>query len=86
MFQKWGYFSYRHRRIVPLILIAAILALYVIFGLRLGDRMSQEGWDDPGSSSTAAAAIELDTFGRDNSGDIILLYETTEESSTTLND
>jgi len=86
VFLKWGYLSYRYRRIVPLILIAAILALYVIFGLRLGDRMSQEGWDDPGSSSTAAAAIELDTFGRDNSGDIILLYETTEESSTTLND
>ena len=86
MFLKWGHFSYRHRRIVPVIVIAAILAIYVIFGLRLGERMSQEGWDDPGSSSTAAAAIELETFGRDNNGDVILLYETAEGSGRTLND
>ncbi|RSZ64708.1 MMPL family transporter [Corynebacterium hylobatis] len=77
MFEKWGHFSYRHRRLVPLIVIAAIVVLYAVFGLRLGDRMSQEGWDDPGSSSTAAAAIELETFGRDNSGDVILLFEAT---------
>ncbi|GAB2498279.1 Membrane protein YdfJ [Corynebacterium atrinae] len=86
MFLKWGHFSYRHRRIVPVIIIAAIVAIYVIFGLRLGDRMSQEGWDDPGSSSTAAAAIELETFGRDNNGDVILLYEVAEGSGRTLND
>ncbi|AKK09872.1 MMPL family transporter [Corynebacterium testudinoris] len=86
MFLKWGHFSYRHRRIVPVIVIAAILAIYVIFGLRLGERMSQEGWDDPGSSSTAAAKIELETFGRDNNGDVILLYETAEGSGRTLND
>ena len=84
MFEKWGHFSYRHRRLVPLIVIAAILVLYVAFGLRLGDRMSQEGWDDPGSSSTTAAAIELETFGRDNSGDVILMFEAPEGRS--LND
>ncbi|MDO5511249.1 MMPL family transporter [Corynebacterium sp.] len=75
MFEKWGHFSYRHRRLVPLIVIAAILAVYAIFGTQLGNRMSQEGWDDPGSSSTAAAHIEQDVFGRDNSGDVILLFE-----------
>ncbi|MCS5480537.1 MMPL family transporter [Corynebacterium sp. YIM 101645] len=81
MFEKWGHFSYRHRRLVPLIVIAAIVVLYAVFGLRLDDRMSQEGWDDPGSSSTAAAAIELETFGRDNSGDVILLFEAAEGRS-----
>jgi trehalose monomycolate/heme transporter len=84
MFEKWGHFSYRHRRLVPLVVVAAIVVLYAVFGLRLDDRMSQEGWDDPGSSSTAAAAIELETFGRDNSGDVILMFEAPEGRS--LND
>ncbi|AGF73599.1 MMPL family transporter [Corynebacterium halotolerans] len=84
MFLKWGHFSYRHRRIVPLIVVAAILLVYLIFGLRLGERMSQEGWDDPGSDSTAAAQIELEAFGRDNSGDVILLFTARENQS--LND
>ncbi len=84
MFLKWGHFSYRHRRIVPLIVVAAILLVYLIFGLRLGERMSQEGWDDPGSDSTTAAAIELETFGRDNSGDVIMLF--TAEEGQSLND
>ncbi|MDO5097539.1 MAG: MMPL family transporter [Corynebacterium sp.] len=74
MFSRWGDFAYRHRRVVPVVIITAIMALYVLFGMRLGDRMSQEGWDDPGSSSTAAAAIEEATFGRDNSGDVIVLF------------
>ncbi|MCU9519548.1 MMPL family transporter [Corynebacterium sp. ES2794-CONJ1] len=74
MFSTWGDFAYRHRKIVPLIIISAILLLHFFFGVRLAERMSQEGWDDPNSSSTKAAQIELETFGRDNSGDIILLF------------
>ncbi|MCS4535983.1 MMPL family transporter [Corynebacterium sp. HS2168-gen11] len=74
MFHKWGAFAYRHRRIVPLVIITTIMALYVSFGMQLGDRLSQEGWDDPGSSSTAAAIIEAETFGRDSRGDVILLF------------
>ncbi|MFP7365860.1 MMPL family transporter [Corynebacterium callunae] len=74
MFSRWGHFAYRHRRIVPLVIILAILALYVAFGLKLGERMSQEGWDDPGSDSTIASSIEAETFGRDNNGDVVLLF------------
>lgn len=81
MFSRWGHFAYQHRRIVPLIIIAAILALYFGFGSKLGERMSQEGWDDPGSSSTAAAQIELETFGRDNNGDVVLLFTAPEGTS-----
>nr|WP_234039976.1 MMPL family transporter [Corynebacterium pygosceleis] len=67
-----------------MVVLTAICALYVLFGLRLDDRMSQEGWDDPGSSSSRAAAIELETFGRDNNGDVILLVDAPE--GTTVDD
>ena len=86
MFLKWGHYSYRHRRIVPLIVIAAILLVYLLFGLRLGERMSQEGWEDPGADSTTAATIELETFGRDNSGDVILLFTADAAQDSNLND
>ena len=33
----------------------------------------REGWEDPGAESTAAAVIEQQTFGRDNSGDVVLM-------------
>lgn len=73
MFSKWGRFAYRHRRIIPVVVIVLILAMQVLFGSKLGERLSQEGWEDPGADSTTAAAIEQDTFGRDNSGDVIVL-------------
>ncbi|MGP6175220.1 MMPL family transporter [Corynebacterium sp. A21] len=84
MFEKWGEFAYRHRKVVPWVIIVAILAVYLAFGLKLGERMSQEGWEDPGADSTIAATIELDTFGRDDSGDVILQFEAPE--GMTLND
>ena len=74
MFSRWGEFAYQHRRVVPIVVVAVIILLYLTFGMRLSDRMSQEGWDDPNSDSTTAAAIEARTFGRDNNGDVILLF------------
>ena len=76
MFSRWGEFAYQHRRVIPLVVVAVIILLYLTFGMRLSDRMSQEGWDDPNSDSTTAAAIEARTFGRDNNGDVILLFTT----------
>ena len=73
MFYKWGHFAHRHRRVIPVVVIALILLMQVLFGSKLADRLSQEGWEDPGADSTTAAQIEYDTFGRDNSGDVILL-------------
>ncbi|MBZ8176627.1 MMPL family transporter [Corynebacterium poyangense] len=84
MFEKWGYFAYRHRRIIPIVIVVAVLALYGVLGTRLAERMSQEGWDDPGSASTQAAQIEEETFGRDNNGDVILLFHS--PSDRTLDD
>ncbi|KQB83478.1 MMPL family transporter [Corynebacterium lowii] len=86
MFLRWGQFSYRHRRIIPAVVVLFILALYGIFGLRLGDRLSQEGWEDPGADSTLGAKIEQETFGRDNSGDVIALYSVNPEQGRTLSD
>ena len=74
MFSRWGEFAYQHRRVIPLVVVAVIILLYLTFGMRLSDRMSQEGWDDPNSDSTTAAAIEARTFGRDNNGDVILMF------------
>ncbi|QGU01126.1 Membrane protein YdfJ [Corynebacterium kalinowskii] len=78
MFYRWGEIAYRFRITVPILIVAAILGLFMLQGTKLGDRMSQEGWDDPHSASTQAAQIELETFGRDNSGDVILLFEAPE--------
>lgn len=82
MFTKWGRFAYRHRRTIPLVVVALILILQVCFGSKLGERLSQEGWEDPGADSTAAAAIEQGTFGRDNSGDVIVLVDAPEGVDT----
>lgn len=73
MFSTWGDIAYRHRRVIPLVIIAAIVALFAAFGTQLGARMSQEGWDDPNSQSTKAAIIEQEVFGRDDAGDVIVL-------------
>ena len=80
MFEKWGRFSYAHRRLIPAVIVAAILALFIGFGLQLEDRMSQEGWEDPNAASTSAAQIEQEAFGRDNSGDVILLFHSPDEN------
>ena len=72
-FAQWGRVAYRGRRIIPVILIALIALGHLLFGVHLGDRLSQEGWEDPRADSTTAAVIEQETFGRDNSGDVIVL-------------
>ncbi|MGP5241844.1 MMPL family transporter [Corynebacterium flavescens] len=79
MFFNWGRFSYRHRKLIPLVVIGIIALLFLGFGSRLGERMSQEGWEDPGAASTSAATIEHEVFGRDNSGDVIVLFSDPDE-------
>lgn len=79
MFFRWGQFSYAHRRIIPLLIIAAIAVVFAVFGTKLDDRLSQEGWEDPRAASTTAAEIEAETFGRDRNGDVILLFDNPQE-------
>ena len=80
MFFRWGQFSYAHRRIIPLLIIAAIAVVFAVFGTKLDDRLSQEGWEDPRAASTTAAEIEAETFGRDRNGDVILLFDNPQEN------
>lgn len=85
MFTTWGDIAFRYRRIIPAVIIVLIGVLYLGIGTQLDDRMSQEGWDDPGSESTRAAQIEQETFGRDASGDVIVLV-TGDDADTDLTD
>ena len=73
MFDRWGRAADRHRKIIPVVIIALIILMQVLWGAKLGERLSQEGWEDPHADSTTAAVIEEETFGRDNAGDVILL-------------
>ena len=80
MFLKWGHFSYAYRKFIPFVLIGLTLALFGVFGTQLEDRMSQEGWEDPNAASTHAAQIEHEVFGRDKSGDVIVMVNNPQEN------
>ncbi|WP_394281169.1 MMPL family transporter [Corynebacterium sp.] len=83
MFYRWGHFAFRFRKVIPLVVVVIILLLHFLFGTKLDQRMSQEGWEDPGADSTTAAVIEQETFGRDNSGDVILMVDAGEGNRVT---
>ena len=74
MFSKWGEFIQRHRKLVLAIMIVLVSTLGVV-GQRLPDYLSQSGWFDPGSDSIKAAELEESTFGRDNSADVVVMYD-----------
>ena len=80
MFLKWGHFSYSYRKFIPFVLIGLILVLFGVFGTQLENRMSQEGWEDPNAASTRAAEIENEVFGRDKSGDVIVMVNNPQEN------
>ncbi|CAM2763298.1 MMPL family transporter [Skermania piniformis] len=58
------------------VLAAAIVlvGLSGLYGLDLGQRLSQEGWFDDSSESVRAAELADRTFGRDTDGDVLVLY------------
>ncbi|MQY23508.1 MMPL family transporter [Nocardia macrotermitis] len=73
MFTRWGDSVYRFRYIVLGVMVAALLGLGA-FGLGVDKHLSSSGWDDPGSESTQAAQLLDSTYGRDHTGDVIVLY------------
>lgn len=74
MFAAWARLAVRFRKTIPLIVIGLIALLYAVFGSQLPAHLSQSGWDDPHSASTAAEKLETQIYGRDSTGDIILLF------------
>ncbi|NLG55078.1 MAG: MMPL family transporter, partial [Rhodococcus sp.] len=72
MFASWGRIVYRARFTVIGVMVAAMLGL-AGYGLSLQDHLSQSGWDDPQSQSTAASILSDETFGRDTAGDVVVL-------------
>ncbi|GAB2719047.1 MMPL family transporter [Nocardia thraciensis] len=73
MFTRWGDLVYRFRYLVLGAVVAALLGLGG-FGFGLESHLSASGWFDPTSQSTAAAELKDEAYGRDHTGDVILLY------------
>ncbi|WP_438944095.1 MMPL family transporter [Nocardia blacklockiae] len=83
MFTRWGDLVYRFRFLVLAAVVAALLALGG-FGFGIEKHLSASGWDDPTSQSTQAAQLKDEAYGRDHTGDVILLY--TAPDGTTVDD
>ncbi|GGC62645.1 MMPL family transporter [Hoyosella rhizosphaerae] len=73
MFAKAGQFVF-HARFTVLAVMVGLLVAAGAYGMGLGDRLSQSGWDDPGSESVEAAWLVNENFGRDNRGDVVALF------------
>lgn len=73
MFAWWGRTVYRFRYIV----IGLMVTLCVgggIYGISLGDHVTQSGFYDDGSQSVQASLIADGAYGRDTSGHIVAIY------------
>ena len=62
IFAALGRATYRHRRWLPLAGLAIVIALNV-WGATAGGRLSQGGWQVPGSEAARAEALLADRFG-----------------------
>ncbi|MFI9380852.1 MMPL family transporter [Kutzneria sp. NPDC052558] len=82
MFASWGRVAFRRRWIV----IIAVLLLTVIggaWGAGVSDKLTQGGYDDPGSQAAQVDKVIEDAIGKQG-GDVVVLY--TAPASTTVDD
>ncbi len=73
MFAWWGRTVYRHRYIV----IAVMVLLCIgggVYGMSLGQHVTQSGFYDEGSQSVKASLLADGAYGRDTSGHIVAIY------------
>ncbi|WP_433563734.1 MMPL family transporter [Nocardia sp. CA-151230] len=73
MFTRWGDLVYKLRYTVLGVVVAAMLSLGA-FGFGLEDHLSSSGWFDPNSSSSQAAVLKDQVYGRDHNSDVVVLY------------
>ncbi|OBB09419.1 hypothetical protein A5662_08630 [Mycobacteriaceae bacterium 1482268.1] len=73
MFAWWGRMVFRYRYIVIGVMVALCLGGGV-YGISLGQHVTQSGFYDDGSQSVHASVIADKTYGRDTSGHIIGIY------------
>jgi trehalose monomycolate/heme transporter len=73
VFAWWGRTVYRFRYIV----IGVMVSLCIgggVYGMSLGEHVTQSGFYDEGSQSVHASLVSDKTYGRDTSGHIIAIY------------
>ena len=75
MFQRWGAFVYRHRRIVALVALAVALVA-LPFASRASSKLSSGGWLDPLSESSQVDARLASQFGGGKSSLVALFART----------
>ena len=73
MFAWWGRTVYRYRYIVIGVMVALCLGGGV-YGISLGQHVTQSGFYDEGSQSVHASVLADKAYGRDTSGHIIGIY------------
>ena len=73
MFAWWGRTVYRYRYIVIGVMVALCLGGGV-YGISLGQHVTQSGFYDEGSQSVHASVVADKAYGRDTSGHIIGIY------------
>lgn len=72
MFGAIGTFVFRMRFAVIAVLVA-IMGGLGLYGLGLGNHLSQSGWFDPTAQSSKGSVVADTAFGRDHRSDVILL-------------
>ncbi|HET9565806.1 MAG TPA: MMPL family transporter [Mycobacterium sp.] len=73
MFAWWGRTVFRYRYIVIGVMVALCLGSGV-YGMSLGQHVTQSGFYDEGSQSVHASIVADEAYGRDTSGHIIGVY------------
>ncbi len=77
MFAWWGRTVYRYRYIVIGVTVALCLG-GGIFGLSLGEHVTQSGFYDDGSQSVKASILGDKVYGRDRTGHIVAIFKAPE--------
>jgi uncharacterized membrane protein YdfJ with MMPL/SSD domain len=74
LFAALGRFTYRWRRVLPVIGIALVIGLNV-WAATSGGRLSQGGWQVPGSEAARGSALLADRFGEQSSSLIVIFTD-----------